>query len=336
MAVVPMLIIGFLVISIIVIIILSYIKSQNNSKKRQLSVIYPFNAKIQTRDDSHPNGSKTVRLLNSLGEPQIQCPAGSKINIIGSWTDIVDPNATCSPKPISSFLLSCGFSSDTSAALPCATNDDCAPGMQCAPNQKCVPMQCTTNSDCGNSACSDSIGKSCSSVTFTPNDGLVCIDGIVHKDPEAGQCLYCDMGDGRTTTVNGTTYGHCAQSPTCANLNGSGQNKACTNPNYNCATRDSSAYLANMCDGKQVCDITWDPNNVQSSPFGPKPCTINVNWSDPNPTTGQFSNNYQKLPIEAGWYGGTPGTGENQGTSVESASYSQGYYVHGIYTCIPE
>ena len=363
-------IIVILLLIMMVFIILAVLKEDSNNKKNQHNIIYPFNAKIQSRDTDHSSGAKFVSLVTSDGKTnQIQCPSGTKINIIGSWTDVVDPNGLCSGKVSSTFKLSCGFTDDLSAGVTCATTDDCAAGMECSGAKVCIPKGCIKNSDCGPSgvSCSDlsnsRVGEPCGdgsggTYIFQPADGYVCINNIIHKDPAYGQCLYCNTAFPYADPNSKAVYtGRCAQTATCANIvtnndTGTvnagkilGQNLTC--PIYKCAPRDSSAYLAAICDGRRACTLDskvlkYDPK--ESSVFGPKPCgnmdnKIGVDWGSPDVSGTVPSGavpNYEQLPVAAGWGGGQPGSGSNVGATVQPSTYSQGFYVHGLYTCVPD
>ncbi len=345
MAVYAIVIMVILAIIMAVFIVLSILKEDSNNKKNQNNIIYPFNAKLQSRDADHSNGGYTANLVTSDGKtPQLQCPVGTHIEIIGAWADIVDPNGLCSNKQNATFKLSCGFASDTSSGITCQTDTDCASGMECSGSQQCVPKSCSANSDCGTSYCgasgssgadvSANVGKPCAGYDFTSGDGLVCIDGIIHKDPSSGQCLYCDTRRGPAPDGKA---GYCAQSPTCANIGTDPdipKNPTCTSNGsngYGCVPRDASAYLAEQCDGKRSCSITWNPSDPTY--FGPKPCNIDVDWS--TPTEGDVPD-YQTLPVAAGWGGGQPGSGQYEGSNSQPSTYSQGFSVHGLFSCQPD
>ncbi len=341
MAVYATVIMVILAIIMAVFILLSILKEDSNNKKNQHNIIYPFNAKLQSRDHDNPKGELTVNLLTSDNKPQLQCPAGTHIEIIGAWTDIVDPNGICSNKPSATFKMSCGFADDQSAGVFCQDTSDCAPGMTCSGSGACVPLACKDNIGCGSSACgkerpSDSVvGDPCGGAgTFVANDGLVCINNVIHKDPSAGQCLYCDTRRGDSNSP-----GYCAQSPSCANLTTSAQNNTCIDKK--CAPRDSSAYVASICDGKRVCTMPGSSSTLMYDPtkfdiFGPKPCAIDVdvNWKVPG-DDGSVSS-YEQLPVAAGWGGGQPGSGQYVGAQGQPSTYSQGFFVHGIFNCIPD
>ena len=338
MAVYATVIMVILAIIMAIFIILSILKEDSNNKKNQHNIIYPFNAKLQSRDKDYPKGGYTANLVTSDGKtPQLQCPAGTHIEVIGAWADVVDPNGICSNKPSATFKLSCGFTEDVTAGVQCQDATDCAPGMTCSGSQQCVPMPCASNAACGSTACDAAIGGSCTDYPFAANDGLVCINKVIHKDPSAGQCLYCDVDRIPNNPADGI-IGSCAQSPSCANLNDSTQNITCTGKN--CVPRDASAYLADQCNGERTCKITWDPTDPTY--FGPKPCKMTVNWAAPvtgqgaegGEGTGGYVPKYEYLPVAAGWGGGTPGSGQYE-SSPQPSTYSQGFYVHGIFNCLP-
>ncbi len=357
MAVYATVIMVILAIIMAIFIILSILKEDSNNKKNQHNIIYPFNAKLQSRDSEHTHGSYSVRLLQQDGKTdQIQCPAGTHINVIGAWTDVVDPNGTCSGQTSLTFKKSCGYTQDLSGGITCNDISDCAEGMTCSGAQTCVPLACNTNANCSGTYCGKSgtahetagaVGQPCTGYNFTDSDGLVCIGGIVHKDPPSGQCLYCNLdqpGDGVDANGNPITWaGHCAQSASCANLDSdTGQNNTCTTENNSCVSRDVSAYLAGQCDGQRNCPVLWDPSD--STYFGPKPCySLDVNWQTPGtgaafdgPPDGTNVSQYEQLPIISGWDGSAPGSGQYQTEKSQPSTYSQGYYVHGLFQCLPD
>ena len=287
----------------------------------------------------------TATLVTSDGKtPQLQCPSGTHIEIIGAWADIMDPNGICSNIQSSTFKLSCGFTDDMTSAITCQTDTDCAPGMTCSGTKQCVPIACSTNSDCGTTACADlyaDVGSKCDGdnpYTFTSDSGLACIDGVIHMDPPSGQCLYCDTRRWTGVPDASGNKGFCAQSPTCANIGSdpdTPKNPTCTSNGSNgngCIPRDASAYLAEQCDGKSSCPINWNPS--VATYFGPKPCNIKVEWTPPDTPNGTVPP-YETLPMVSGWAGGQPGSGQYV-SGTQPATYSQGFYVHGIYNCIPD
>lgn len=85
-----------------------------------------------------------------------------------------------------------------------------------------------------------------------------------------------------------------------------------------CRTRDVSAYFAQKCkeSNSNKCELTID--TTKDKWFGPYPC---------NSFPGDQI--YDNLPISEGWSGGK----SHGGSTPSPASETQGYYVHGIYTC---
>jgi len=347
--------ISILFIAILVFVGLTWWIQTTNTQSEQSNILYPFSGYLSPSNGSSSwtvnpsknnkgigpspeNGLFLVGMVggNDADTPQISCPAGYRINIVGAYIDIADPNGTCSTTPSGMLKLSCGDSSDLKMATTCKAGDasSCAVGMDC-PAGKCVPKSCTKNGDCSSagvvSACPDDLGKSCPSAGNRKNT-LLCVNtakGLIWElDPGAGgSCMACSDMD---TKGNGT----CAVFPTCQNVE-KGSNVACSpaNNQTKCRPRDASAYLARHCDGKNTCLDTmndiWSPNTIGGI-FGPLPCNIEA-VSDPN--NSSFSN-YMSLPINVGWAGGSPP--QAQSNIDAPATFTQGYYVHGIYTCVPE
>ena len=325
------LIIGILLFLAGIFVFFIFKVRSENGKKQQKNIIYPFSgylspsAKWTVNTGSgnpgvgkEPQNGLSLLTMGSSDEapkPQIKCPVGTKVNIIGAFTEVNDPYGECSNQPDPILLSTCGIVNDYSSSPTCFSDTDCGTGMLCGSDKKCVPMTCSTNSDCAGSiaACGQNIGGSCSSDGECGTNG-VCNGGICQVDPGKVACMACGP--------NGT----CVTLPTCSNVVG-GLNSTCSEGNNNCRVRDSSAYLARHCDGREDClgvgDI-WNPNK-KDGPFGPLPCSISAESGD---------SKYTSLPIIPGWGGGQP-NGSSSGES-EPATFNQGYYVHGIYTCVPD
>jgi len=274
-----------------------------NSKKQQSNIIYPFAGSVNPRATN-----KNVVLTRApYGQNQIECPVGYHVNIVGAWVEVDDPFGECSPAPGSTFRATCGDDSDLSSAASCTDSGQCASGMDCV-GGKCIPASCSVASDCGANSCPVNPGTSCNSHQDCGGSPMVCLNNQCQVDPSQGQCMFCKGG-------------RCAQAPACSNLNSAYQNTVCASSNTKtkCRPRDASAYLAKECDGKQSCTVAWDPSKSQF--FGPLPCQVSVHDSD-----------YPLLPIIPGWDGGKP---SGKGAKTEPANYKQGYYVHGIFTCVP-
>ncbi len=327
-----------LAIAIGIFIFLTIYTELDNKKKQQANILYPFSGALTppsppwTVNDANisKGAGETpedgLSLLGAVGGtrdtvPQIQCPVGYKINIVGAFLDIVDPYGECSNTPDSILQATCGDGSDLSNAAKCSTSGDCGVGMECT-NGKCIPKKCKSNGDCAATvagstilSCSDNIGKICA-LDHECGDGAKCVAGVCEADPGQGACMAC-------------VDGYCASMPTC-NFVDKGLNVVCSPSKGDikkCRPRDASAYLAVHCDGKRTClgegDV-WIPN-TKSGVFGPLPCDISAETGD------KF---YATLPVTTGWGGGAPINTRSQ--ADVSATFNQGYYVHGIYTCVPE
>lgn len=349
-----------LAIAMGIFIVFTIMTESKNKKTQQSNILYPFSGYL-----SPPNPPWTVKnssnnpgvsqkpenglyLVGMVGGqsnniPQIQCPAGYKINIVAAYQDIVDPYGECTNTPNPLLQMTCGDGSNLSSAPSCSTSDDCGAGMTCF-GQRCQPSSCTVHGDCSSSssnspisACGKNFGLSCSTDTDCSdasdiNKGqLICVENKCVVDPGRGICMACMSSDG-TTPVNGSGSGTCSFMPMCQGVS-NGLNNTCssssTNP-YVCRPRDASAYLAKHCNGKQVClgdkSDMWIPGKNTDNPFGPLPCNISVSSSS--------NYAYSTLPIIPGWGGGIP-SNSSSGIS-DPATFNQGYYVHGIYTCVPD
>ena len=326
-----------LVVATFIFIVLTFLTERENKKKQQANIIYPFSAQLSPPTPSppsqnpgvNPNPSQGLTVLGMSGGdkatvPQIKCPAGYKINIVGAFLDITDPFGECSNKANSTLQMTCGDGKDSSSAASCTQDRDCGEGMTCV-NGKCSPKSCSASSDCviEGRMCPQT-GGSCSSKDHCP-EGTLCVNGKCQLDPQAGPCMTC-------------LNGKCASMPLCQNVQnsgtGSGLNSVCSpilGDKYRCRPRDASAYLAKHCDGKSEClaggDV-WLPNK-QGGQFGPLPCKMPVSNSF---GSSSKPNEYAELPVITGWGGEKP----NNGSTQAPATFSQGYQVSGIYTCIPD
>lgn len=344
---------GLLFLIILIFSGLTWWVQTTNTQSEQSNILYPFSGYLSPSNGAQswtvnpsknnkgigPSPEDGLFLVGMVGgndatTPQIQCPPGYRINIVGAYIDIADPAGSCSTAPSGLLKLSCGDSSDLKMATACKVGGtgSCAVGMDC-PAGKCVPKVCTKNSECASSGvingCPDNLGTDCSKEGVgARNATLLCVKSpkgaIWELDPGAGgACMAC-------VDIDSKGNGTCSVFPTCQNTE-KGSNVTCnpSNVNTRCRPRDASAYLARHCDGKNTClDTTnnaWRPNEIGGI-FGPLPCQIEAS-SDP-------SSDYMLLPINVGWAGGSPPQAQS---SIDSpATFTQGYYVHGVYTCVPE
>ena len=281
------------------------ITTKNNYDLSAQQRLYPFAAVI---DPQNPN--QVVPLNNEAGESQLTCPPGTKINIVGAFFDIVDPYGMCTPNPTSVVSATCGGP----GTIICPANA-CPANMSCEPSQ----TQGDNNSYCVASPCNAStvLPPNTSTTTWT------CNPNPAFPLTPAQQTAPLNF-TGRITPVE-----------VCSNLNGSFQNTTCANGANNCAPRDASAYLAKACDGQQVCNAT-----ISSQYFGPFPCG-GTNFQNPgNMTTpGSCSSNqtassgYCSLPYAPGT---DPSFTPANAANPAGTTFSQGYMVHGLYTCVPK
>ena len=327
---VSMIFMSVLVVAIAILAVLVFLYQKANATANVNNTLFPFSAAIKP-------GDNTVFLKNAAGTSQIDCSSvGGKINIVGAWAEVTDPFGSCTGTSASVLNLTCGL---RGAKIPCKQDADCGSGMSCSAGI-CSPSSCPLTDDkgnfdpdkcsCGASYCPIRPGAQCNTTDAKP-----CND-------QTGTVMYCDNSATKTTAgICRVNPGQncmapdpfsgkfCASYPLCSNVAvppakvcskdtdcDSGAacvegkcapknvvNKVCAPQGQaKCRPRDASAYLAAKCDGKDTCNLLFDPSDRDSG-FGPTPCdTLSQN----------------QLPI-------TPG----QGTS-----FNQGYYVHGLYTCI--
>ena len=288
-------------------IVVVFLYQQSNSNANLNNVLFPFSAAIKPGDNS-------VYLKNAAGTSQIDCSSvGGKVNIVGAWVETIDPFGSCTGTSASVLNLSCGLRGEK---VPCKQDADCGSGMSCT-GGVCMPSSCPLTDNKGNfdptkCSCGGSYCKIMPGTTCDPSDSNSC------KDP-TGSMMYCDpssktcqVNPGQTCSAPDPYTGQfCASYPLCSNVvvpqSGTPKNvvnKVCNpaNTSANCRPRDASAYLAAKCDGLDTCSVLFDPSD-RNSGFGPMPCdTLDTS----------------QLPI-------TPGQGTN---------FSQGFYIHGLYTCI--
>ena len=325
---------------------LTLVTESSNEKIHQVGILYPFSGQLAapsppwtvSANKNNPGVRGTpeqgLYLIGHVGGnenvPQIQCPVGYKVNIVGAFLDINDPYGECSVTPDGTLQMTCGNGTDANTFTgSCVDDSSCSPGMSCK-SGKCAPSQCQSHGDCsGDNICGVNFGSSCDDSSDCSSDGsLTCVDGVCLIDPGmTSNCMACVDDTTGAPISNGQT-GTCASMPLCMGIKG-GLNPICSpknGDNYHCRPRDATAYLAAHCDGKQSClgsEIdSWDPN-LPEGYFGPLPCHISASTQDPV---------YSQLPIISGWEGGAP----LNASTINPISFSQGYYVHGIYSCVPD
>lgn len=303
---------------IAVMVVVVYMTESKNVKLSQTNILYPFTGQMESTGE--------VKLLNSTGGPQIDCSAasgknGGKVNIVGSFTEVIDSYGTCSPHSADLINATCGI---PGSKINCKIDKDCGSGMSCK-GGFCAPSPAvfTPNlpghlkntvpspGQCGGvDMCPIQPGTACTTAAGggagcnDPNGNVMtCVPSA--KGSAAGTC---QVIPGKNCMGINPKHNTCASFPMCSNavLGATVLNKTCaySNKENKCRPRDSSAYLANACDGKVTCGGKFDLG-AKDSPFGPLPCV-----------GGDMST----LPIIPGHDG----------------NFAQGYYVHGLYTCIPD
>jgi len=319
---------AFLIIAVAIVITFTIFIQAKAASDNTSNVVYPFSGNMDPT-------TGIVTLTDSSGNPQISCAnkGGGTINIIASFTDIIDPYGTCSPASNDLINVSCGIPQNASGnngngnknakPISCSTSADCGVGMNCLGNL-CQPGSISVDpktglidsskSSCGGNYCPLQPGTVCGAKTAYPD----CNDptgSVMTCTPNGLGVSTCQVNKGVSCMAGNLQNGRntCAIFPLCSNasLDKTVLNNSCAynNPNTLCRPRDSSAYLASHCNGKSQCDGTYDLTST-SSPFGPLPCHYNTQMS--------LQDFVDTLPI-------SPGSGGN---------YSQGFYVHGLYSCI--
>lgn len=103
-----------------------YVVVKNNYRLAATQVLTPFTAAIDPTTGNLTNGG----FNNAAGEPQIQCPVGTSVNIVGAFYDIADPFGECttSPSQLVEFLCNPNVSSPSG----CSNDDDCPEMTSCS------------------------------------------------------------------------------------------------------------------------------------------------------------------------------------------------------------
>lgn len=308
---------GIIVIVCLVIILtglmifnIKTVKNNQGLSKNQIMI--PFAANY---DPTQPQGAPGSFVNSGNNEPQIQCPTGTRVNIIAAFYDIFDPYGECSPTPDP--LL--GFICNPAIQSPNACTDDsgCPGYIKGAQN----PFIC---------AKPDPSSASGFCQLRNMGQGFICPGNLKLapiKDGRGNLGYYCVNPDVCGTNID-----------VVKNSNASGvPNPICNaNNTTRCAIRDASATVADFCNGRQDC------KDLRPENFGDRPCTglspqqcidpsstgDNVQWVNGATRTG-----YCALPFLKGYQGGVP---DRSTGSANAANFNMGYTMHGIYTCVPD
>lgn len=280
-----------------------FIQTRKNYSTAIGQRLIPFTAAVD------PTTGIAGAFTNAAGEPQLQCPAGTTINIVGAFFDISDPYGECSAKPSAFIQGMC----DPSVATPqaCTASDDCnGPG---SAYQFCNSSGfCQLNSQSSASAC-------------IPDS-----NGIPYSPLTIGTKIYCVPTDVCNGSVNLSQPG--IPNPVCSVA-------VLTNTNQ-CATRDATDSVGAKCNGRPEC------SDLTMADFGQYPCPnlAPTTGGCMSPTYDSYGNpqwtaqrtGYCGLPYLPGWTGGPPAApqgGNNSGQS-NPASSTLGYFMHGLYACV--
>lgn len=82
-----------LVLALAAVVAWTAVTTRANNVEKSNNVLVPFASAPLTGDEEDP------KLVNRDGSPQIACPVGTKINIVGAYYDVYDPYLQCSAEP---------------------------------------------------------------------------------------------------------------------------------------------------------------------------------------------------------------------------------------------
>lgn len=313
---------------------LNVMTTSNNRKIAQKQRFIPFGTKIDptTGEPNFPPGGTpdtpfTTNDANGKVIPQIQCPAGTKINIVGAFFDIFDPYAECSTTPDQVnpyFAFQCipnysGRTPGGTAVAACNTDKDCsqygASGQyRCGGNGTCVLAPQTPDSKTKVVTCP---------VWNSPSGGRIKLVPITWSDGNQ-YCVDPNMcGANIDAALKYHTTG--VPNPMCNPVTTPAQ----------CAMRDASATVAAKCNGKQSCgDLSMeDFGDYPCAGVKPQQCIIGLNPDGSPKWYGGRQSGYCSLPFLQGYKGGVPSDGTGAG---DPANYNLGYTMHGLFTCVSE
>ena len=314
---------------------LNIMTTSNNRKIAQKQRFMPFASKIdpQTGVPTFPqNGSPDTPFTTNDAKgnliPQIQCPIGTKINIVGAFFDIFDPYATCSKSsdqvnPYFAFQCIPNYSGKTpDGTTVAACNDD----RDCSQYGAVGQYMCGANGTCVLAPQKSDPGKPAKCPVWNSPSG-----GRIQLMPITGPGgVYCVDPNMCGSNISASQGGTGVPNPVCSPNNGVSQ----------CAMRDASATVAAKCNGRQTCgDLTMeDFGDYPCINTPPEQCIIGTDpaggpkWYNPG-QSGARKSGYCSLPFLQGYKGGIPTDGTGIG---DPANYNQGYTMHGIYTCVAE
>ena len=308
----------FIVIVLIVCIVFTVLavkKTRDNILMSSGRVIYPFYAKLKPNKPIAKQLSDPSLFNRADGTPQIQCPAGTKINILGAFYDITDTYNQC-----------------------VNTIDKLSPNIAWQCDRKLRGnTECGRDVDCGGYAECDSSQKRCRLKRYedesNPGERGRCRSFRWKQNSVKNDCTY--------NKLKTCHHYNCVNPDICQGDIQTAINPVCapSNQNAKCAIRDASANIAEKCDGRESCD------DLTFNDFGDRPCLkvempknecYNKFNIDGSPA---WNNNradvYCKLPYTSGYGNGESKTPEHGDIPIDPNG-NLGYSVHGIYTCVAD
>lgn len=300
-----------LMILSVVFIVLTFVTTRNTQNLAKSQTFGSFSAVI----DPTTGIPGTFSGTNASGEsvPQITCPAGTVVNIVGAFYDVIDPYNECSTD-ITQVNPQMAFLCDPTATgtTVCKSDNDCPLFNATAGNSN--PFQCLKAGGASTGFCAlRDIGAQ-GQCPAGQNPSLKKYNLGTTSQPKY-YCLNTDM---------------CGLNINPRLANGLGvPNPICGSTGVSqCAIRDASASVALKCDGRQECgDLSYvDFGDTPCVGLDPKKCISSYSGTDPQwagPRKG-----YCALPF-------IPGQPQGTGDDTNPASGNIGYSMHGIYTCVP-
>ena len=264
-------------------------------------------------------GDFTYKDATGKTVPQVSCPAGTKINIIGAFYNVVDPYNECAAS-ITQVNPQLAFMCDpsVSGSSTCSSDADCPYSSSLLGTTS--PFQCVKAAGASSGFCKlRDIGETgtCPTGQTPPLSKVTFGSGAASKT----YCMNKDMCG--LNIKNPLPNGLGVPNPVCSPIAG-GQ----------CAIRDASASVALRCDGREACpDLSYldfgdapclnTPFQKCIASYGPDGTPV---WATPGSRTG-----YCALPFVPGYPGGRPSgtTGD-----IPPPSSNIGYSMHGIFTCV--
>jgi hypothetical protein len=283
------------VILIILIVIARY-SLLKNKEIAQSQLIYTFSSTVD------PTTGELKPFLQADGQtPQLSCPAGTKINIIGAFADIFDPYGTCKVNHTGDSKVSplLRFQCDpTQTGGYCSGTDTST-----CPDGGAGAYQCTSQGECQLAPLNVTAGSAAPVGSTQIGSGWYTVDRNI--------CGY------NISEYSGTLPPF--PSPACGPLS-------------ECAVRDASANLAAVCDGLNACMPSIRSfGDFPCMGIKPRACLLAGGDGTPRWIGGSNRSDYCSLP----YMGGKNNQTQPGGATSTITTPNLGYTYHGIFTCIP-